>query len=85
VNATVIISDNDNHKVDVSFETQPDGVWVQITKFHKKSNTEWITTVIKLSPATAMQLASLIQTHVSEEVTFTPPGSDDTPEGVLFG
>jgi hypothetical protein len=70
----MIISDNNHHKVDVVFDTDPVNgrIWTQISIFYKKSNTEWLTKTFRLSPETSVQLATLIAENVRLPETNQP-------------
>ena len=57
----MIVSDNKNHKVDV--ELNPVDMWITITSFHRMSETEWKSKIVKLSPVTYNNIVR----YVSEE------------------
>lgn len=63
VTNTMIIYDTDVHKIDVTFDSGSpiDGqIWTNITIFHKKSNTEWTSKVVRLNQSSARELAERI-------------------------
>lgn len=58
----MIVSDNCNHKVDLEFTSEG---WLQISSFHKRSESEWTSKVMRLSPETIRALISYIATYNS--------------------
>ncbi len=56
----MIINDRSNYKVDVDFVESTNRTekekWLQITVFMLKSETEWTTKIIRLSPETITKL-----------------------------
>lgn len=58
----MIICDTFKHKVDAAVEVLKDGSsWLSITSFHRKSETEWATKVIRLSMESTEKLLKVIQ------------------------